>query len=106
MKRTILNLLAVAVMSLCWSAYAAEAADPNQPTAEASAMPMDTPPETSPEAIFEATPPAPPPVAAPVAHTPLKYYKRPKNQPRPTTLDLRYCLASDSNVEIAHCAGE
>ena len=102
MKRTILNLLAVAVMSLSWSTYAAEAADPNQPTAEASAMPMDTPYETPPEA----TPPAPPPAAAPVSHTPLKYYKRPKNQPRPTTLDLRYCLASDSNVEIAHCAGE
>jgi hypothetical protein len=101
MKRTILNLLAVALMSLNWNAQAAETADRNasgQPVAETSAVPMETSPEATPLA------------AASVSRMPLKpsrHYKRPKaNQPRSLTLDLRHCLELGSNAEIAQCAGE
>jgi hypothetical protein len=106
MKRTILNLIAVAALLVSGMALAVDDVEPK-------AMPVD---EGTGQAVMheEAVPQAMMPAeAAPQATAPevklvapSTHRDIPTKRNRSRTLDLRYCLEQDSNVAIATCAGE
>jgi hypothetical protein len=103
MKRTILNLIAVAMMLFGWTVQAADESSGKaplpapQPAAETIATPAAAPVTTAP-ATTQTTP-------TPVKRA--KLHKRAKaKQGRSHDLDLRYCLDLPTYIEIAQCAGE
>jgi hypothetical protein len=127
MKRTILNLVAIAALSFSGMALAVDDVEPKAMPVDEGAgqtvMPVDEvagqammPEEAAPQAVMpeEATPQAVTPAeAAPQATAPEAkpiatntHRDIPTKRNRSRSLDLRYCLEQGSNVAIATCAGE
>lgn len=96
MKRTILNLIAIAALSLSGMSLAVEDVAP-------VAMPMDGGAEQAATSSDSATN-----TSIPESEPVVKNMRRdvPTKTNRSHTLDLRYCLELESNAAIAKCAGE
>ncbi|MDO8990586.1 MAG: hypothetical protein Q7U91_13250 [Sideroxyarcus sp.] len=91
MKRAFLNLLALAVLQYGGAAFAYDEAEP-------MAAPMEEFAESP------ASPAAPEPQTATASTDTQRDIPTKTN--RSKSLDLRYCLELQTNVEIAKCAGE
>jgi hypothetical protein len=107
MKRTILNLIAIAAFSFSGMVFAIDDVEPKaMPVDEGTGQAVMPVEEVAGQAAMpaEQAPQISASESVPVAKSTHRDIPTQRNRSR--TLDLRYCLEQESNVAIATCAGE